>query len=272
MRGVPLIVLAAAGCGRLEQTPLLVRVFGPPTVELREAYATPPTDEVRLDHADLTALLAAHVHHGDVDYAGLARDEAALDSYLGRLAHAPWEALGRDEKLALLINAYNAFTLKLILEHRPLHSIKDIAPKDRWDAQRWTLGGRQVSLSQIEHEELRAHFAEPRIHFAINCASVGCPPLRAEAYDADRLEQQLDEQTRQLHADPRWVRVDEKTQQVHLTSLYLWYEGDFTQAAGSPLAYAARYRPALADGAWKVRWLDYDWRLNDSARGQTPGE
>ncbi len=258
-RGLVLMLLVA--CSRLQQTPFLVRAFGPEAVELREAYASGPGDST-FEHADFTALLERHVRGVDVDYVGLQRDADRLDEYLARLAEAPLPALNRDQKLALYINAYNAFTLALILEHWPLDSIRDIPRRDRWDAVRWVIGGRVLSLAQIEHGELRPNFVEPRIHFAINCASIGCPPLRNEAYEASTLDAQLEQQTQALHDDARWVRVDDETGTVELTSLYLWYEGDFAQVAGSPLEFAARYRPELAAGRYRIRWLSYDWGLN----------
>ncbi|MEX1223174.1 MAG: VTT domain-containing protein, partial [Pirellulales bacterium] len=144
----------------------LTGLFGPPQVEMQEAYAD--SDGSRsFDHTAFGKLLEAHVDaDGWIDYVGLQRDEAQLDAYLEDLANAPFDELGRDEKLALLINAYNAFTLKLILEHYPLESIMDIPEDQRWEAQRWNVGGNRWSLNQIEHEQIRPKFVEPRIHFA----------------------------------------------------------------------------------------------------------
>jgi len=243
----------------LETNPIAVALFGPPKPVMAEAYAD-SGGAARFDHGLLDGLLKAHVQGYAVDYAGLMADEATLDAYLAALGEADFDGLSRDDKLALLINAYNAFTLRLILDHQPLDSIKDIPAAERWDAERWVVAGRTLSLTQLEHEELRAKFIEPRVHFAINCASVGCPPLRAEAYVAARLDEQLEEQSLRMHQDELWLTLDGQT--VHLTPLYLWYQNDFVQVAGSPLAFAARYRPELADGDWTVTWKDYDWRLN----------
>lgn len=131
---------------------------------------------------------------------------------------ADFEALGRDEKLAFLINAYNAFTLRLILDHRPLASIRDIPSSERWDAVRWVLAGRTVSLNQIEHELIRPNFAEPRIHFALVCAAVGCPPLRTEAYTGAELEEQLTDQSRYVHTHPRWFNYEDGAEEIGLTA------------------------------------------------------
>lgn len=252
-------LLAAAGAWLwpLDHNPLLVRLFGPPAVTLREAYGAGGSASV--DHARYDALLRRVVTaDGRVDYAALATAAGELDAYLDTLAAAPFDALGRDAKLALLLNAYNAFTLKLILDRRPLASIKDIPAGERWSAKRWRLAGEIVSLDHIEHDAVRRHFADPRIHFALNCASDGCPPLRAEAYVGARLDAQLEDQARRVHGDPRWLHVEGDT--VRLTPLYLWYRGDFEQAAGSVLAYAAQWAPVRPD--MEIEWLDYDWALN----------
>jgi uncharacterized membrane protein YdjX (TVP38/TMEM64 family) len=249
---------------------LFARYFGPPAVVLKEVYERRAAGPA-FDHSAFDRVLKAHVSpEGWVDYEGLRRDPSTLDAYIASLAAAPFDAMDRDEKLVLLINAYNAFTLRLILDHQPLESIRDIPPDERWDARRWNVGGRVLSLNEIEHEEIRPKFAEPRIHFVLVCAAAGCPPLRQDAYRADRLESQLEEQTRLVHADERWLRYDEKENAVHLTMLYhpTWYGGDFRQAAGSALQYAARYSPALqraleAGRQPAIRWIDYDWSLND---------
>jgi hypothetical protein len=175
---------------------------------------------------------------------------------------------GRDDKLALLINAYNAFTLKLILEHLPLESIRDIPDAQRWDAVRWAFGGTAYSLNQIEHRLIRPNFREPRVHFALVCAAVGCPPLRAEAYTAARLEAQLQDQAYRVHHGDRWFRYTAGSDEAEMTSLYEWYRGDFEQAAGTILDFAARFSPDLeseieAGRRPRVRFLEYDWSLND---------
>ncbi len=268
--GIALVVLALAGYvqarpGAIER--LLLRLAGPPRVVLREAYPASPSGP-HLDHSELDGLLRMHVSEGGwVDYVGLKRDAGRLDSYLRRVGDAPFDAMGRDEKLALLINAYNAFTLKLIVEHYPIDSIRSIPSGERWDAKRWKVGPYTWSLNQIENEQIRPRFREPRIHFALVCAAVGCPPLRSEAYAADRIDEQLEDQARYIHTHDRWFRTDGKLATVWLTALYKWYSGDFEQVAGSAIAYAARYVPGLRDALGsgrrpEVRWLDYDWSLN----------
>jgi len=175
--------------------------------------------------------------------------------------------------LALLINAYNAFTLKLILEHQPIESIMDIPDAERWDAVRWKVDGHVWSLNQIEHEQIRPKFVEPRVHFALVCAAVGCPPLRNEAYDADRIDQQLEDQTEYVHHHRTWLQFDARRNVAHLTKLYNWYGSDFEQNDGSVLQFAARYSPelkqALANGSSpRIEWLPYDWKLNSEKNKQ----
>ncbi len=246
---------------------LLVRIGGPPRVRLKEAYAENPGGPT-FRHEDLDSLLKAYVASGGwVDYRGLMRDAGKLDAYIARVADAPFESLGRDEKLALLVNAYNAFTLRLILDYYPLDSIRSIPAEKRWDAVRWKVGRSTWSLNQIEHEQIRPKFREPRIHFALVCAAAGCPPLRAEAYAPERLDEQLDGQVRYVHGNARWLRLGPDGRDVWLTSLYRWYRGDFEQVAGSVLGFASRYVPELraeldAGHEPSVHWIEYDWSLN----------
>ncbi len=242
--------------------------FHPPVVELRETYAN-DRGAATVDHSAFDRVARAYVdERGFVDYASLNENAADLDAYLAVLADAPFARLDRDGKLALLINAYNAFTLRLILENYPVDSIEAIPEERRWTAVRWNLAGGVYSLDQIEHEWLRPNFREPRIHFALVCAAVGCPPLRKEAYVAGRLEAQLEDQARKLHGGERWLRFDEENGELALTRFYRWYRWDFAQAYGSPLAVVSRYSPAVKkalDGGRKItiRWLDYDWSLNE---------
>jgi hypothetical protein len=242
---------------------VLVRWFGPPRVELSEAHAPDLASQV-FDHSAFDGLLREFVDDdGLVDYEGLGGRRDDLDRYVESLAAARFVELGRDEKLALLINAYNAFTLELILEHYPLDSIRDIPSAQRWDAVRWDLGGHLYSLNQLEHEQIRPKFREPRIHFALVCAAIGCPPLRREAYAGVRVNDQLEDQARRVHHDERWVRYRPGSDRIELTSLYEWYRGDFEQVADSVVDYVSTFREDLRDGDRpSVRFLDYDWSLN----------
>jgi len=267
LAGLAVVMLAAAASAHWNRD-VLQGLLGPAPVQLVEAYEKKP-DGPSFDHSKLDTLLHKHVDQdGWVDYEGLQGDTARLNEYITSLGRAPFDRLGRDEKLALLINAYNAFTLRLILDHYPVRSIKDIRASKRWDDKRWRIGEAVFSLNQIEHEQIRPKFAEPRVHFALVCAAIGCPKLRNEAYQADRVEQQLEDQTRYAHSHDRWFRFDKKKGVVYLTKLYDWYQGDFEQAADSVREFAARYAPALKQALrrgdrLRTAWLDYDWTLND---------
>lgn len=260
------VLVTLAACAQINET-RLGGMFGPPKATLREAYADTPSD-VMFDHALFDTLLHERVSEGGfVDYEGLAQDTETLDQYIDLVGRADVDALGRDERLAFLINAYNAFTLRLILDYDPVESIKDIPGAQRWDAKRWTIGAGTYSLNQIEHELIRPNFAEPRVHFALVCAAIGCPPLRAEAYTGARLEEQLADQARYVHTHPRWLRLDKARGELKLTALYNWYGGDFTQKASSVTAYAAQYSPELvhlinSGKEPRVSYLDYSWALN----------
>jgi hypothetical protein len=272
-RPVPLILLAAALAiaGALLLSDGLRGVvsswFGPPRVALSERYGA-TQGRATFDHSAFDHLLSTHVDaEGYVDYEGLAGEADALDAYLAALAGAPFDALARDDKLALLINAYNAFTLRLILDHWPVESIRDIPAAERWEAVRWEVAGGTRSLDQIEHQMIRPDFREPRIHFVLVCAAIGCPPLATEAYTGERLEEQLEARTVYTHSRDRWLRYEPGADTIHLTSLYDWYGADFEQVAGSVLDFVAGYDADLARDLEaghrpKVRFLDYDWALN----------
>ena len=264
---VAVALLAVAACTH-QRRDAFKNLFGPAPVTLQEAYqgqSGGPT----FDHSAFDALLRKHVDKdGWVDSEGFGSDAVSLDAYIASIGNAPFADLGRDEKLAFLINAYNAFTLRLILDHYPIESIMDIPSAKRWDAKRWRLGQMTLSLNQIEHEQVRPKFAEPRIHFALVCAAIGCPKLRNEAFQADRIEEQLEDQTRYVHSHDRWFGYQPGAKEVHLTKLYDWYGADFKQVAGSVLDFAARYSAPLKsalgeDKKPRINWLDYDWTLND---------
>ena len=255
---------------------LISSVAGPPAVTLEEEYASDQDGEsgdatAVFNHSAFDELLQTHVDDdGWIDYEGFAQDSEQLGRYITSIAEANFDDLSRDGKLTFLINAYNAFTIQLILDHwdgGKLESIKDIPSSERWLAERWNIAGNIYSLEQIEHEEIRPKFIEPRIHFALVCAAVGCPPLRNEAFTATDLEQQLEEQTQYVHSHDTWLRYDSDSNTAHLTALYDWYGNDFVQVAGSVLEYVAQYSEPLQDALRQdqspsTEFLDYDWSLN----------
>jgi len=216
--------------------------------------------DTKAEHGEWSALLSQYVDEkGLVDYRGFFKARTELDKYLEQLAvHVPEESAGRNEKLAYYINLYNAATVKLILDHYPVKSIKDI--KDPW-GQKWVqVGKSRLSLGQIEHDILRK-MKEPRIHFAINCASYSCPKLWNRAYTATGLDQQLQLATREFIRDPAHNRISGDT--VELSMIFRWYKGDFTEDGGL-LSYIAPYSDIKPDPGARISYKDYNWNLNEA--------
>ena len=221
-----------------------------------------------VDNSIYADLLKKHVANARVNYSGFKADEKELDKYLAVLSRTNVKSLSRTEQYAFYINAYNAFTIKLILSKYPgVNSIKEIGTffTNPWQKKFIPLQGRTVTLDYIEHEVLRPRFKDPRVHFAVNCASKGCPPLRNEPYEPDRLENQLDEQTRRFINDGKNNFVKKDT--LFLSRIFKWFKEDFSdnparfvrQYADTPLKEAIQ---AAGDLDIKVSYLSYDWSLN----------
>lgn len=222
------------------------------------------------DHAGLDALLKERVSEGRVDYAAIKTD-SRLPAYLATLAEADTSALGgRDARLAFWINAYNAYTLKLVVDHYPVKSIRDIphpGVESPWDLPVARVGGQDLSLNHIEHQILRAELKEPLIHYAVVCAAVSCPPLRAEAYVAGRLDAQLAAQARLFLSAKN--RFDPAARRAELSQIFKWFSADFGGDSATVLRSLAPYAPAAVRGSlaaepekWTITHLDYDWSLN----------
>lgn len=226
-------------------------------------------------HASWSAILGRWVDDGRVDYAGLQRDgEPALNGYLATLSGAcgaDYERWTSAERLTFWINAYNAFTVRLILDHYPIASIRKIgwlpgaAFRTRFIPMEG-LKGALISLDDIENATIRSAFREPRIHFALVCAAQSCPPLRGEAYRGVDLERQLDDQARRFLGDPAKNRIDVERRTLHLSSIFRWFRDDFESAGVSLASYVGRYWGRDVAG-FDVRFLDYDWQLNDRKGG-----
>jgi hypothetical protein len=214
------------------------------------------------DPAPFDALLRSHVAQGRVDYPAF-QDSAAFRAYVADLAK-PAKPDGRDASLAYHINAYNALAIQGILDGLSPSSV--LGRLRYFKLQDWPLDGRKISLESLEQQVLRP-LHEPRIHFAIVCASRSCPPLRSEAYTAARLDAQLDDQARTFINDPLRNRFDKATKTAHLSEIFKWFDEDF-RGAGSVQRYLARYVADpevaldLARDAYAIAWIDYDWTLN----------
>ena len=229
----------------------------------------PPKDTV--SHTIWNELLQQHVEaDGFVDYKGFVKDKAKLQKYLDLLSSAhPQENWSREEKMAYWINAYNAFTVKLIVDNYPVESIKDIKNgipfvNTVWDIKFIKIQGKEYDLNNIEHSILRKDFKDARIHAAVNCASYSCPVLRNEAFVASKLDAQLDDSMRKFVNDTRRNRISENDPK--LSSIFKWFSGDFKDDAGSVRAFVNKYaKTKIKDGA-NIDYLEYDWRLNDAAK------
>jgi hypothetical protein len=246
-----------------------------------KAVAGPLADAVRasidsgksgFDHAAWDTLLSRAVdEYGRVDYRFLQQRRPDLDRYLGGIAAVKLAKLAPAELEALLINAYNAITVASILDHPSVRSIREI--DGVWDTSRHRVGGFEVTLDTIEHGLLRPFFRDPRIHFAVNCASASCAPLPRWAFDGRELDRQLDQRARLFLADARNVTLEGDT--LLLSRHFDWYGGDFTAEGWNPRAdtiaefvanystaeMAARIRTA---GELELVFFDYDWSLNAS--------
>ena len=224
-------------------------------------------------HARYARVLAAVVKDARVDYAKLKADPRELDAYLQAVAAVPAAEFARwseADRLALLLNLYNAQTLRLVVDHYPLKSIRSIGvlPGAAWRELIVRQGGQIMTLDHLENKIIRVEYREPRIHFALVCAALGCPPLRSEPFVGARLHQQLEDQARQFLGTPAKNRFDAAKNTLHLSPIFKWYEEDFTKPAGSLARYVQPFLPeaqrnALTDPASvKVRFTDYDWALN----------
>lgn len=243
-------------------------------------------------HEAWTSLLRRHVvlissgHASQLKYSGMAKDRQQLRAYLDSLSAvtaASFETFTKPQQMAFLINAYNAFTVELILTRYPkLKSIKDLGSllSSPWKKDFISLLGSTISLDHIEQDMLRrrGRYDDPRIHFAVNCASIGCPMLREEAYVAQRLDTQLSQQAERFLSDHSRNRFNSDTGRLEVSKIFDWYGDDFKQGhqgIRSLKSFLARYAELLATRApdreairaerATVGFLEYDWRLNDAA-------
>jgi len=246
-----------------------------------------------IDHDGWEALLQRHVvETGNgastaVDYAGMASDRLALQRYLGQTAvvdRGEFRQWSESDQLAFLINVYNAQTVELILTAWPeLESIRDLGGllESPWEIEFFELLGKRRSLDELEHEMIRGHYDEPRIHFAVNCASIGCPALSREAYEGGRLDRQLEAATRRFLGDRSRNRLEGGV--LYASPIFDWYRADFESGFrraeslagflslyGDSLGLAASEQRALRQGDIDIRYLAYDWQLNSTAGGDHP--
>lgn len=211
-----------------------------------------------MDHSKWTDFLQKHVtKEGVVDYKSIQANPAELHSYLNQFIDiAPLDSWSKNETLAYCINAYNAFTIKLIIDNYPVKSIKDI--KNPWDQKFITINNERISLNYIEHEILR-NMNEPRIHFAIVCASASCPKLLNEAYTPEQLDGQLTKATNEFLSDT--TRNVITTNALKLSKIFKWFDTDFKQN-GSVINFINQYTKTPIALDTDIDYLEYSWELN----------
>lgn len=248
-----------------------------PTIEPAASGIATSSNEA---HAIFSALLKQHVDDGRVSYKTLC-DDKRLDRYISQLAATDPASIQDDaERLAFWINTYNAYTLKVICDNYPVSSINKLHfgglivgtafKKTIWDKKFVVVNRENTSLNHIEHKIIRREFNEPRAHFALVCASVSCPRLRSEAFEGSRLDAQLEDQGRDFFNDDSKNFFEADSRIAHLSKILDWFSGDFGENREAVLTYVSRFLPdnvaaaIRADvSAWKVKYTDYDWGLNE---------
>lgn len=228
-----------------------------------------PSDLFSIDqeYSAWNTLLKRNVKNGLVDYVSFKKESVGLDNVLksfSLVTEAEYATFSREEKLCFLINAYNAFTIKLILDHYPVKSIKDIGSilQSPWKREFFELLGRPRNLDWIEHLKLRKEFREPRIHFAINCASLGCPPILNEPFRPGKVSEQLARVTKDFLKDKRKNEYDSGANVLYLSKIFDWFREDFTGSGIGPIDFYNRNAGASVPADAKVKFKDYDWNLN----------
>jgi hypothetical protein len=249
-----------------------------PDAELWDRWLpSDPKSPITVDHYEWSRMLETYLVRGEdgvnrFDYAAVsAHDRATFLGYLDTLAQVPISECRRDEQLAYWINLYNALTVRVVLDHYPIDSILDIdiSPgffsNGPWQKKLFTVEGEAVSLDDIEHTILRPIWRDPRLHYALNCASIGCPELHAEAFTANNAERLLDESARAYINHPRGVEATPRG--FKLSEIYSWYSDDFGADDEEILAHIRTFAdPSLAaalDSGGEIAGYRYDWQLND---------
>lgn len=212
-----------------------------------------------LEHELWSELLAKHVSKsGKVNYKSFVKDTVKLKKYISYLAkNTPSKNTAKNEKLAYWINLYNALTVDLIVRHYPIKSIKDI--KNPWKKRLWEAANLNYNLDEIEHGILRK-MNEPRIHFAIVCASISCPKLQNQAYTADLLETQLIKATKEFLADNTKNEISKN--ELKLSKIFKWFSKDF-ETNGSVINFLNQYTTIKIYKDAKINYKDYNWNLNE---------
>lgn len=226
------------------------------------------SDSKPVTHEIWDSLLQEYVNkQGWVDYSGFVQDSNRLNQYLDILNenHPNDKHWNREERLAYWINAYNAYTIKLIVDHYPTKSIREIKNgipfvNSVWDIKFIEIEGQKYDLNNIEHGIIRSRFDEPRIHFAVNCASISCPNLANYAYTAEKLDAQLTQAAKAFIRDESKNKLSKD--EVQLSKIFSWYRGDFKKDGKNIIDYINQYASIEIEKGAKIEYLDYNWGVN----------
>ena len=272
-----LSIIAIASCTDLANSSQTISQPDSATVDKTEVAANSS-----FDYQDYAQILQTYVDDsGLVDYVGLQANREQLDRFnqsLGEVSATTYNSWSEAEQIAFLSNAYNSFTLQSIIDQEPLKdSIRDI--RGVWNRRKFNIAGDAKTLDNIEHDTLRKDFNEPRIHVALVCAAISCPPLRNEPYIAEKLDAQLEDQTAKFANSIHGFKLDRQDNRVYLSSIFKWYGKDFIKTYGSEDEFNGNDQQRavlnyfsskvssedlefLKQNDYKVKYLNYDWSLN----------
>ncbi|MCY7350379.1 MAG: DUF547 domain-containing protein [Cytophagaceae bacterium] len=239
-----------------------------------ETVTAPTSNAKPISHETWNSLLKKYVDNtGMVDYRSLKeKDAKTLDKYLELVSsNAPGNDWSKDEKLAYWLNAYNAFTIKQILDMYPTNSIirnqlQLVSGSGPFNKKYFKIGGKDMSLNNIEQDIVRKEFNEPRIHFALVCAAISCPKLRNEAYVPAKLDAQLADQAKDFLNNPKKNAISKE--KVSVSKIFDWYKDDFGKSDENVVKFINKYSSAKANGDANVSYMKYDWNLNDQKNSQ----
>lgn len=230
---------------------------------------TQKVTDTSFSHDLFNQVLKEHVDKGKVDYAKLKANPEKLETYLDMLAIAKPASMSYNSQLAFWINTYNAFIIKGVIDHYPTPSVRKVKLFGGFFSRlKFHVAGGSYTLNQIEHDIIRKEFVDPRVHFALVCASIGCPPIENTVYLPETIEDQLDAVTLKFVTNPEKVRLDREKRILYLSEIFKWYKEDFTEGYDGVADFLTDYLPSedtdfvLAKDV-KIQYLDYDWSLND---------
>lgn len=204
--------------------------------------------------------LEEHVESGMVDYKAIHQNPSRIQQLYEQIGSTSLENASDAEKKAFYINAYNILTIYQVVQNYPVKSPTDV--EGFFDNMKHQVAGESLTLDQVEKERLMKNHFDPRLHFVLVCAAKSCPPLASFAFQADQLDEQLDERTREALNNPDFIRVNKNQKKVEVSQIFEWYKQDFTKESSSILAYINQYRDEEIPSSYQVSFYKYDWALN----------